>query len=164
MDIAVTELECFQALQKQEQLAASHRINNLWSEVQKQKELEKTSQQNYGDLIAELERIQMVMEQCRTQAQKQEIVAKNHELECIENAADEINAQGTENCNGFPCLVNDEGATSSDQPADVVPDNATLKSKNGVDMESCEERTTHDTHTKLADALTVEDNCKGGIR
>ena len=57
IDIAATELECFQALQKQEQLAASHRINNLWTEVQKQKELEKTLQQRYGDLTAELEAV-----------------------------------------------------------------------------------------------------------
>ena len=40
MDTAATELECFRVLQKQEQLAASHRINNIWSEVEKQKELE----------------------------------------------------------------------------------------------------------------------------
>ena len=55
MDTAGTELECFQALQKQEQLAASHRINDLWEEVQKQKEFEQTLQRSYGNLIAELE-------------------------------------------------------------------------------------------------------------
>ncbi|KAJ6292040.1 hypothetical protein OIU76_024024 [Salix suchowensis] len=50
MDTAGTELECFQALQRQEQLAASHRINGLWEEVQKQKELEQALQRRYGDL------------------------------------------------------------------------------------------------------------------
>ncbi|KAJ6951586.1 hypothetical protein NC653_040894 [Populus alba x Populus x berolinensis] len=60
MDTSGTELECFQALQRQEQLAASHRINGLWEEVQKQKELEQTMQRRYGDLVAELERIQQL--------------------------------------------------------------------------------------------------------
>ncbi|XVF06398.1 hypothetical protein REPUB_Repub06bG0045400 [Reevesia pubescens] len=76
MDTAGTELECFQALQKQEQLAASHRINGLWKEVQKQKELEQTLQRRYGNLIAELERIQNLMNVYRVQAQKQEEAAE----------------------------------------------------------------------------------------
>lgn len=62
MDTAGTEVECFQALQKQEQVAASHRINSLWEEVQKQKELERTLQKRYGDLIAEQELIQSILE------------------------------------------------------------------------------------------------------
>lgn len=40
-------LSCFKALQKQEQLAASHRIDSIWKEVQKQKELEQTLQRRY---------------------------------------------------------------------------------------------------------------------
>lgn len=58
MDTAATELECFQALKKQETLSATHRISNLWEEVQKQKELERTLQKRYGDMITELERVQ----------------------------------------------------------------------------------------------------------
>ncbi|MBA0618817.1 hypothetical protein Godav_028105 [Gossypium davidsonii] len=82
IDTAGTELECFQALQKQEQLAASHRINGLWEEVQKQKELEQTLQSRYGNLIAEIERIQKLMNVYRAQAQKQEEAAeKDHALE-----------------------------------------------------------------------------------
>jgi pre-mRNA-splicing factor CDC5/CEF1 len=69
MDTAATELECFKALQKQEQLAASHRINSLWEEVQKQKELERTLQRRYGDLVAEVDRIQHLMDEYRIQAQ-----------------------------------------------------------------------------------------------
>ncbi|XP_022742617.1 cell division cycle 5-like protein isoform X1 [Durio zibethinus] len=88
MDTAGTELECFQALQKQEQLAASHRINGLWEEVQKQKELEQTLQRRYGNLIAELERIQNLMNIYKVQAQKQEAVAeKDRNLELSEAAA-----------------------------------------------------------------------------
>uniref|UniRef100_F6H620 Uncharacterized protein n=1 Tax=Vitis vinifera TaxID=29760 RepID=F6H620_VITVI len=85
MDTAGTELECFQALQKQEQLAASHRINGLWEEVQKQKELEQTLQSRYGDLIAEQERIQSLINEYRVQAKiQEEIAAKNHALELAE--------------------------------------------------------------------------------
>lgn len=85
MDTAGTELECFQALQKQEQLAASHRINGLWEEVQKQKELEQTLQSRYGDLIAEQERIQSLIDEYRVQAKiQEEIAAKNHALELAE--------------------------------------------------------------------------------
>uniref|UniRef100_A0A6N2KH01 Uncharacterized protein n=1 Tax=Salix viminalis TaxID=40686 RepID=A0A6N2KH01_SALVM len=87
MDTAGTELECFQALQRQEQLAASHRINGLWEEVQKQKELEQTLQRRYGDLVAELERIQQLIINYRALAiQQEEIAAKNRTLELAEAA------------------------------------------------------------------------------
>ncbi|PSR92815.1 Cell division cycle 5-like protein [Actinidia chinensis var. chinensis] len=83
MDTVGTELECFQALQKQEQLAASHRVNGLLEEVQKQKELERNLQKRYGDLMAEQERIQSLMDAYRVQ---EEIAAKSHALE-LSNAA-----------------------------------------------------------------------------
>ncbi|KAJ8562782.1 hypothetical protein K7X08_031234 [Anisodus acutangulus] len=82
MDTAGTEFECFRALQKQEQQAASHRVNNLWEEVQKQKELERTLQKRYGDLVADKEKIQHLMDEYRIQAQLQEeIASKNRALE-----------------------------------------------------------------------------------
>ncbi|EEF40377.1 cell division cycle 5-like protein [Ricinus communis] len=88
IDTAGTELECFQVLQKQEQLAASHRINGLWEEVQKQKELEQTLQRRYGNLMAELGRIQHLMDEYRALAkQEEEIAAKNRALELAETAA-----------------------------------------------------------------------------
>ncbi|GMI84489.1 ARABIDOPSIS THALIANA CELL DIVISION CYCLE 5, cell division cycle 5 [Hibiscus trionum] len=91
MDTAGTELECFQALQKQEQLAASHRINGLWEEVQKQKELEQTLQSRYGNLMAELERIQNLMNAYRAQAEKQEEAAdKDRALELSEPASSQV--------------------------------------------------------------------------
>ncbi|KAG6738352.1 hypothetical protein POTOM_057966 [Populus tomentosa] len=87
MDTSGTELECFQALQRQEQLAASHRINGLWEEVQKQKELEQTMQRRYGDLVAELERIQQLIINYRALAiQQEEIAAKKRALELAEAA------------------------------------------------------------------------------
>lgn len=84
MDTAGTEVECFQALQKQEQVAASHRINSLWEEVQKQKELERTLQKRYGDLIAEQDLIQSLMDANRVQ---EEITAKNRAYELATAAA-----------------------------------------------------------------------------
>ncbi|CAN4106892.1 unnamed protein product [Withania somnifera] len=82
MDTAGTELECFRALQKQEQLAASHRIKNMWEEVQKQKELERNLQERYGDLVADKQKIQQLMDEYRLQAQiQEEIAARNRALE-----------------------------------------------------------------------------------
>lgn len=77
MNTSGTELDCFLALQRQEKLAASFRIKGLWEEVEKQKELEKTLQKRYGDLVVELEKVQQLMNQHRIQAQKlEEIEAK----------------------------------------------------------------------------------------
>uniref|UniRef100_A0A6N2LWW8 Uncharacterized protein n=1 Tax=Salix viminalis TaxID=40686 RepID=A0A6N2LWW8_SALVM len=73
---------------RQEQLAASHRINGLWEEVQKQKELEQTLQRRYGDLVAELERIQQLIINYRALAiQQEEIAAKNCAFELAQAAA-----------------------------------------------------------------------------
>ncbi|KAF2287602.1 hypothetical protein GH714_001494 [Hevea brasiliensis] len=103
MDTAGTELECFQALQKQEQLAASHRINGLWEEVQKQKELEQTLQMRYGNLVAELERIQHIIADYRTLAkQQEEIAAKNRALELAENAAKQSAMHNSETSEPMP--------------------------------------------------------------
>ncbi|KAJ1413847.1 Pre-mRNA splicing factor component Cdc5p/Cef1 [Sesbania bispinosa] len=127
MDIAATESECFQALQKQA-ISSITQDKNLWTEVQKQKELEKTLQKRYGDLIAEIERLQNVMNQLRAQAQHQEeIEANNRALELTEATADQINVQGTSS------------------------------SKNDMDVDSCKEETTHNTDIKLPDAPAAED-------
>ncbi|GMH23301.1 hypothetical protein Nepgr_025144 [Nepenthes gracilis] len=89
METAGTELECFLALQNQEKSAASFRINGLWEEVQKQKELEKTLQKRYGDLVLELERTQQLMAKYRIEAQKQEeIEAMNCALEFAQASAE----------------------------------------------------------------------------
>ncbi|KAE8677028.1 Cell division cycle 5-like protein [Hibiscus syriacus] len=88
---AGTELECFQDLQKQEQLAASHRINGLWEEVQKQKELEQTLQRRYGNLMAELESLQNLMNVYRAEAEKEEEAAeKDRALELSESASSQV--------------------------------------------------------------------------
>ncbi|XP_027350739.1 cell division cycle 5-like protein [Abrus precatorius] len=167
MDIASTEFECFEALQKQEQLAASHRINNLWAEVQKQKELEKILQKKYGDLVAELERIQNVMDQFRAKEaqQQEEIEANNCAPEFIEAKTNEINVQGTENCEAVPLSV-DHGSTisvssSNDGTADPqadMQDQTTSISKNDMDVDSCKEQMMDNTDDKLPDAPSAEDN------
>ncbi|GAB4838070.1 Cell cycle serine/threonine-protein kinase cdc5/MSD2 [Ancistrocladus abbreviatus] len=87
MDTAGTELDSFLALQKQENLAATFRINGLREEVQKQKELEKNLQKRYGDLVVELERIQELVDEYRIEAQRQE------EIEAMERAQEFANAE-----------------------------------------------------------------------
>ncbi|TQD92904.1 hypothetical protein C1H46_021384 [Malus baccata] len=86
MDTAAKEVECFKALQKQERLAATHRINNIWEEVQNQKELERQLQKRYGNLVGEVERVQQRMDELRTEAEKHEIAARNSDLELAEAA------------------------------------------------------------------------------
>ncbi|KAK4480457.1 hypothetical protein RD792_013530 [Penstemon davidsonii] len=83
MDTAGTELECFQTLQKQEHLAGTHRISNLWEEVQKQKDLERVLQKRYGDLLPELERLQHSIDAYRRIEieKKEENLVENHALE-----------------------------------------------------------------------------------
>jgi pre-mRNA-splicing factor CDC5/CEF1 len=93
MDTAATELECFQELQKQEHLAASYRILNLTEEVNKQKALERTLQNRYGELVSGFQKIQEQLEEHKKQlkvqaaieaenrAQEEEVVAPNHVAE-----------------------------------------------------------------------------------
>ncbi|KVI04792.1 cell division cycle 5-like protein [Cynara cardunculus var. scolymus] len=96
MDTAGTEYECFQALQRQEQLAASNRINSIWEDVQKQKELEKTLQNRYGDLLVEKERIYNLMEKYRQEAKIQEEMAeKQRMLQLAEAEAAAANEEET---------------------------------------------------------------------
>ncbi|KAL8188569.1 hypothetical protein R6Q57_029857 [Mikania cordata] len=87
MDTAGTEYECFLALQRQEKLAASNRINSIWEDVQKQKDLEKTLQNRYGDLLVEQERIHNLMEKYRLAAKEQEEAAAAAAKEQEEAAA-----------------------------------------------------------------------------
>lgn len=96
MNTAGTELDCFLALQSQEKLAASYRIKGLWEEVQKQKELEKTLQKRYGDLVSELERVQQLMDYYRIQAQNlEEMEAKKLAEDLAEKAANQAEPVST---------------------------------------------------------------------
>ena len=88
IDTAATELECFEALKKQEMSAASHRISGIWEEVQKQKELERTLQLRYGNLFADLEKMTKIMDERKAQALKEEeIAAENRALQLAEAEA-----------------------------------------------------------------------------
>jgi pre-mRNA-splicing factor CDC5/CEF1 len=86
MDTAATELECFQDLQKQEQMAATYRVRNLTEEVNKQKALECTLQRRYGDLLSRYQRIQEQLEERRSQLKIQEAIE-------AENRAQDVTAQ-----------------------------------------------------------------------
>uniref|UniRef100_A0A7N0TVM6 Cell division cycle 5-like protein n=1 Tax=Kalanchoe fedtschenkoi TaxID=63787 RepID=A0A7N0TVM6_KALFE len=83
-DTATTELECFRVLHKQEQLAASHRINGLREEVKKQKELEETLQRHYGKLLVEQERVKSLVNEYRLQ---EEMAAEKRAAELSDAAA-----------------------------------------------------------------------------
>jgi len=186
MDVAATEFECFQALKKQEQSAASHRINNLWSEVQKQKELEKTLQKRYGDLMAELERTRNVMEHFRVQAQqKEEIEAKNRaieeiqaqqkeEIEAKNHAIEEVQAQQQEETEAKNHVLESTVSTademnvqgtensepvplSADQQIATMQDQASSSSKIDMDVDSSEAQMTDSTGVTLPDAPAAED-------
>ncbi|XP_022719074.1 cell division cycle 5-like protein [Durio zibethinus] len=125
MDTAGTELECFQALQKQEQLAASHRINGIWEEVQKQKELEQTLQRRYGNLIAELERIQNLVNVYRVQAQKQEEAA---EKDCALELSEAVASQADVPSSGLS-----ESAPSSEHVDSSLDGHPSLKGDMNID-------------------------------
>ncbi|PKA60742.1 Cell division cycle 5-like protein [Apostasia shenzhenica] len=82
MGTAATELECFKDLQKQEELAASYRVSNLTEEVNNQKQLERTLQHRYGELAAEEERIQGLLEEHKMHLKiEEEIAARNRAAE-----------------------------------------------------------------------------------
>ncbi|MBA0816733.1 hypothetical protein Gohar_001363, partial [Gossypium harknessii] len=120
IDTAGTELECFQALQKQEHLAASHRINGLWEEVQKQKELEQTLQRRYGNLMSELERMQRLMNVYRAQAEKQEEAGeKNHALELSEAAASQVAVPSAGHSEPAPSLEHLDSSLDGQPSAEV---------------------------------------------
>ncbi|XP_065853863.1 cell division cycle 5-like protein [Euphorbia lathyris] len=114
METAGTELECFQALQKQEKSAASYRINGLWEEVQKQKELEQTLQRRFGNLVTELERVQLLVNDYRALAkQQEEIDAKNAALELAQTAVEQTAMLASDSSKAIP-----SEATESSVPVD----------------------------------------------
>ncbi|KAB1995980.1 hypothetical protein ES319_D13G198400v1 [Gossypium barbadense] len=151
IDTAGTELECFQALQKQEHLAASHRINGLWEEVQKQKELEQTLQRRYGNLMSELERMQRLVNVYRAQAEKQEEAGeKNHALELSEAAASQVAVPSAGHSEPAPSLEHLDSSLDGLPSAEV-----------DVNADSGKEHATMDIGTDgnmhINEALVVED-------
>ncbi|CAJ1953181.1 unnamed protein product [Sphenostylis stenocarpa] len=166
VDIAATELECFKALQKQEQLAASHRINNLWSEVQKQKELEKTLQSRYGSLIEELEKMQNSMNQCRLKAQQQkEIEANNHahtevktnETDVQDTETGEAVSHSTEDGNAQPVPVESSHDGTVDHQVNILQDQSTSSPSHGMDVDSEKMQIINDSDVKLTNASPAAD-------
>ncbi|KAA8539013.1 hypothetical protein F0562_025705 [Nyssa sinensis] len=154
MDTAGTELECFQALQTQEQLAASHRITSLWEVVQKQKELEKTLQKRYGDLIAEQERIQHLMDTHRVEAQiQEEITAKNRALKLAAAAATETVVPNTET----PDLVASSDEIRNSMPVDSFHDETPSQQMDAAQVQ------VHASPKHDMDVDAVEDNADPGM-
>jgi len=80
-EIGGTEVECFKALKRQEEMAASFRKKNLQEEVIKQKETESKLQTRYGNMLAMVEKAEEIMVGFRAQAlKKQEDVEDSHKL------------------------------------------------------------------------------------
>lgn len=157
MDTAGTELECFQALQKQEQLAASHRINGLWEEVQKQKELEQTLQRRYGNLVVELQRTQHLINDYRALAkQQEEIAAKNCALELAENAANQAAMPNSETSEpkpsddlGSSMPVDSSNVEILEQQTSAAEDHVSASQKHDTDVDSEKEHVPMDTDVSL---------------
>ncbi|KAG7653702.1 SANT/Myb domain [Arabidopsis suecica] len=81
IEIGGTEVECFNALKRQEEMAASFRKRNLQEEVIKQKETESKLQTRYGNVLAMVEKAEEIMVGFRAQAlKKQEDVEDSHKL------------------------------------------------------------------------------------
>ena len=80
IEIGGTEVECFKALKRQEEMAASFRKKNLEEEVVKQKETERKLQASYGELLSTLEKAEEIMVGFRVQALKQADVEDSHNL------------------------------------------------------------------------------------
>ncbi|CAF2260149.1 hypothetical protein HID58_031072 [Brassica napus] len=80
IEIGGTEVECFKALKRQEEMAASFRKKNLEEEVVKQKETERKLQARYGELLSTLEKAEEIMVGFRAQALKQADVEDSHNL------------------------------------------------------------------------------------
>lgn len=120
METAGMELECFQALQKQEELAASIRINNLFNEVNQQKELERTMQQRYGSLVAEKERIEGILEWHNAEMARQQELAMQTQVHESPVSAEATNNQTVEpDGASSESLVADENLESSVSNADA---------------------------------------------
>lgn len=161
MDTAGTEYECFQALQRQEQLAASNRINSIWEDVQKQKELEKTLQNRYGDLLAEKERIHDLMKKYRQEAKRQEEIAEaeaaaaeNREDTKMSEAVSEVQVpeQVEEANQTVDSKMNDESSNEQrDDPSKTVPDQSMVDvSESNSEADA--------VHTAVSISETIEPN------
>ncbi|KAM1749887.1 hypothetical protein ACFX16_010991 [Malus domestica] len=165
IDTAAKELECFRALQKQERLAATHRINNIWEEVQNQKELERQLQKRYGNLVAEVERGQQRMDELRAEAEKQEIAARNSDLELAEATANVTVQQTTEN---------PDHVTASDEPGNAVPGGASHVEATNQQMDGVQEQAStgpegdmdidaKKVHATPADDVNLPDNMPSAV-
>lgn len=149
MDTGETELECFRALKKQELLAATHRISNLWEEVQKQKDLERTLQKRYGDLYTELERVQNLITAHRLQAEReQEDAAKDNDLamDDSETSRDQSVApdlevpQGEVVANNNDIAMEDADAEDQRVASDVGTSKEEVVAKDMVDADAAEDQ------------------------
>ncbi|KAK6149712.1 hypothetical protein DH2020_017237 [Rehmannia glutinosa] len=164
MDTAGTELECFEALQKQERVSATYRISNLWEEVQKQKEVEHILQKKYGDLLSELERLQHLINAYRLQAQREEeiIAAKNDnnglavDEAAVEQSQETPKEEVAEKDENAPVPVEAEAEAAVDDQS-VAPDLGTTEPVGVTDMEVVNTDETRSEQSDIAAQLKSEE-------
>ncbi|GMH16590.1 hypothetical protein Nepgr_018431 [Nepenthes gracilis] len=164
------ELNCFLMLQKQEKLAASFRINDLWEQVQKQKELEKTLQKRYGDLLAELERTRQLMDEYRIQARRwEEIEAMNRALESAQAAENqamssmEVDSSQEEIPPHFVDSVEVQDKPSPKHDMDIDADDSWSRSTPAFTQAQDVVLSERDDATVICEASNADENCKHSI-
>ena len=141
LDTAGTELECFQSLQKQEQLAAAHRISGLAEEVNRQMELEHKQQQRYGDLLAEHEIIRRLLEE------------HHHKMSLQVAEFEEKRA------------LNDEGVAADqyvDQEIEEKREEMTIDEDQAVEEENAAEQEIDKEGKEMPDSVTEKRENEGG--
>ncbi|KAL5701909.1 Cell cycle serine/threonine-protein kinase cdc5/MSD2 [Ranunculus cassubicifolius] len=155
MITASTELECFQALQKQEHMAASHRINGLMEEIKKQKGLEEDLQKRYGNLLGEYERIERLLEDYKNQAQIQEAIEAQKRLE------EETKKLQEEAAERERALELANSASAADVQMEEVQEQATTdvgpEDMGAQQVDEVKEQTTTDASPKDIESVKVDE-------
>eukprot|EP01018_Ginkgo_biloba_P008339 Gb_05612 [translate_table: standard] len=95
-DTSGTELECFRALHKQEELAASNRIEGLREAVNQQKDFERRLQLRYENLLVEQDNLQRLLQEHKAQLSLQKDSIINVSAEQSESPMCHISANGPE--------------------------------------------------------------------
>lgn len=158
-DTSGTELECFRSLHKQEQLAASNRIEALREAVNQQKEFERQLQIRYQNLLVEQDNLQRLL-----QEHKEKMA---HEKDCRkENAVD---TQQSESAIAQDDAGHLENSNSEEQPftisseckdVEMLDDSGIAEEKTGdnsSDMQ-IDSMPLPDGHNPALEGETVEQN------
>ncbi|KAH9319779.1 hypothetical protein KI387_021548, partial [Taxus chinensis] len=169
-DTSGTELECFRALHKQEELAASNRIESLREVVSQQKDLERRLQIRYENLLVEQDNLQRLLQEYKERIAQQNDISKgddsNTEKSLLRLEADKVVAEALEvlsKGNDVAMLGNSEaidGDSSLSQMQDSILKVGTSGQKD--DVENCESatemQTDHIPHSEGPKTILDDEN------